>query len=62
MLVGPVLVSSARVNASTCASSQTLKVHITNMEMCETQKSFFIVLEEPTWQQGDTSGKIKMHL
>lgn len=40
-----------------CVCSQTLKVLITNVETCEMQKSFFIVLEDPTWQQGDTSGR-----
>lgn len=50
-------VSFACVNPSVCACSQTLKVQLTSAETCEMQKSFFIVLEDPTWQQGDTSGR-----
>nr|BAL41681.1 Na+/Ca2+ exchanger [Takifugu obscurus] len=37
-------------------TSQTLKVQILNVEQCEIRKSFFIVLEDPAWQQEGISG------
>ncbi|CAF95011.1 unnamed protein product, partial [Tetraodon nigroviridis] len=38
------------------APGQTLKVQISRVEPREEQRSFFIVLEEPRWQQEDASG------